>query len=155
MVSAHHRDTVLGFFKSAGRDDDTILFGGAMTSNDAGYYVKPSAIRVKSINSRIWREEVFGPIAAIHTFTSENEAIALANDSEFGLAGYVWTGDLNRAIRVTRKVRTGTMVVNSSFMREQNAPFGGFKGSGLGREGGVHSWLNFTEAKTTVIYHGE
>ena len=155
MVSAHHRDTVLGFFKSAGRDGDTILFGGAMRSNDPGYYVKPSAIRVKSINSRIWREEVFGPIAAIHTFTSEDEAIALANDSEFGLAGYVWTGDLNRAMRVTRKVRTGTMVVNSSFMREQNAPFGGFKGSGLGREGGVHSWLNFTEAKTTVIYHGE
>jgi acyl-CoA reductase-like NAD-dependent aldehyde dehydrogenase len=155
MISARHRDAVLGFFKSAVTDGDTLLFGGAMPSNDVGYYVKPSAIHVKSTNSRIWQEEVFGPIAAVHTFTSEDDAIALANDSEFGLAGYVWTGDLDRAIRVTRKVRTGTMVVNSNFMREQNAPFGGFKSSGLGREGGVHSWLNFTEAKTTIIYHGE
>jgi acyl-CoA reductase-like NAD-dependent aldehyde dehydrogenase len=154
MISARHQGNVLGFFESAGTDGDTILFGGAMPSSDAGYYVRPGAIQVRSTNSRIWREEVFGPIAAVRTFTSEDDAIALANDSEFGLAGYVWTRDLDRAIRVTRKIRTGTIVVNSNFMREQNAPFGGFKGSGLGREGGVHSWLNFTEAKTTVIYHG-
>ena len=97
---------------------------------------------------------MFGPIAALATFSDEAEAVALANDSSYGLSGYLWTRDLGRAMRVARRVRTGTMVINAPFMRELNAPFGGYKGSGIGREGGTHSWMNFTEAKTTVIYHG-
>jgi acyl-CoA reductase-like NAD-dependent aldehyde dehydrogenase len=154
MISARHRDTVLGFYDSAASDGDTILFGGAEPSLEAGFYLRPGAIRVQSSESRVWREEVFGPLAAIRTFDTEEEAIALANDSDFGLSGYVWTGDVGRAMRVTRAMRTGTVLVNSPFQRELNAPFGGVKGSGVGREGGMHSWNNFTEAKTTVIQHG-
>jgi acyl-CoA reductase-like NAD-dependent aldehyde dehydrogenase len=154
MISARHRDTVLRFYDSAASDGDTILFGGAEPSLEAGFYLRPGAIRVQSSESRVWREEVFGPLAAIRSFDTEEEAIALANDSDFGLSGYVWTGDVGRAMRVTRAMRTGTVLVNSPFQRELNAPFGGFKGSGVGREGGMHSWNNFTEAKTTVIQHG-
>ncbi len=154
MVSAGHLANVRGFLGTAVDDGDEVLFGGDDPQLGDGYYIRPGAVMVSSSESRIWREEVFGPLAAIRTFKTEDEAIRMANDSDFGLAGYVWTRDIDRALRVTKKIRTGTIIINNAFMREQNAPFGGFKGSGVGREGGVHSWHNFTEAKTTVIHHG-
>ncbi len=148
MISAKHRDHVLGFYDS----EDTVLFGGAM--DGPGFFVAPGAVRVTDSVSRIWREEVFGPIAAIATFRGESEAIVLANDSAYGLAGYLWTQDFGRAHRITKALRTGTVIVNSTFLRELNAPFGGFKASGQGREGGMASWLNVTQARTTVFNHG-
>ena len=154
MVTKAHRDRVLSFFEDAESAGDRILCGGPAPELADGFYVRPGAIAVASRQSRVWREEVFGPIAALATFSDEAEAVALANDSSYGLSGYLWTRDLGRAMRVARRVRTGTMVINAPFMRELNAPFGGYKGSGIGREGGTHSWMNFTEAKTTVIYHG-
>ncbi len=151
MVSADHQARVLGFYESAAVDGDEVLFGGAHDGD--GFFVRPGAIRVASFQSRIWREEVFGPLAAIAVFRDEAEAIDIANDSEFGLSGYVWTRDIDRALHVARRVRTGTVIVNGGFMRELNAPFGGYRNSGVGREGGAYSWRNFTEAKTTVINH--
>lgn len=155
MVSAAHQARVLGFFDSADRDGDRILCGGPMPEGGEGFYVRPGAIIAASPKSRIWNEEVFGPVAALMTFADEAEAVALANDSQYGLSGYLWTSDLGRAMRVAERIRTGTVVINAPFMRELNAPFGGVKGSGVGREGGTHSWMNFTEAKTTVIHHGK
>ncbi len=154
MVTKAHRDRVLKFFEDAETAGDRILCGGSAPELADGFFVRPGAIAIASRQSRIWREEVFGPVAALTTFTDEAQAVALANDSSYGLSGYLWTRDLGRAMRVARRVRTGTMVINAPFMRELNAPFGGFKASGIGREGGYHSWMNFTEAKTTVIHHG-
>lgn len=152
MITAAHRERVLGFYDSARKDGDTVLFGGPREGD--GFFVEPGAIKVATPASRVWREEVFGPLAAIATFKNEDEAVAMANDSEFGLSGYVWARDIGRAMRVSRRIRTGTLVVNGGFMRELNSPFGGFKDSGVGREGGRYSWINYTEAKTTIINHG-
>ena len=153
MISSAHKEHVLGFYRRAAKDKDEILFGGNFEG--PGHFVEPGAIRVATGQSRVWRTEVFGPIAAIARFESEEEAIDLGNDTSFGLSGYVWTRDLERALRVARRLRTGTVVVNSSFMRELNAPFGGFGKSGIGREGGEYSWANFTEEKAIVINHGK
>ena len=152
MISAQHQARVLGFYDSAKADGDTILFGGPADAD--GFHVRPGAIKIHSTQSRVWREEVFGPLAAFTTFSDEAEAIALGNDSVYGLSGYLWTSDISRAMRVSKALRTGTVIINSAFMRELNAPFGGYKQSGIGREGGAHSWMNFTEAKTTVINYG-
>lgn len=154
MISAAHRARVLGFCTGARDDGDTVLFGGrAPSATDGGFYVEATGIHVGSTASRVWREEVFGPVAAFASFATDDEAVRLANDSEFGLAGYIWSRDLDRALDIARRVRTGTIVINQSFIREPNAPFGGFKASGIGREGGDYSWHNFTQPKTTVIAH--
>jgi 5-carboxymethyl-2-hydroxymuconic-semialdehyde dehydrogenase/aminomuconate-semialdehyde/2-hydroxymuconate-6-semialdehyde dehydrogenase len=155
MISAAHRDKVLGYCAAARGDGDDIRFGGqAPPDRPAGFFVAATAVVVRNPRSRVWREEIFGPVASFMIFRDEAEAVALANDSEFGLAGYVWSENLGRAMRAARSLRTGTVVINQSFLREPNAPFGGFKASGVGREGGAHSWANFTQAKTTVVNHG-
>jgi len=104
---------------------------------------------------RIAREEIFGPVQVIVPFDDVGEAIAVANDNRYGLAGQVWTTSLDTAHRVAREVRAGTMWVNCFFVRDLHAPFGGMKDSGVGREGGLHSQEFFTEAKAVVIQFGD
>ena len=149
MISAPHRDRVAAFYDKA---NGRTLFGGR--THGKGYFIDPGAIEVASTDCALWREEVFGPLAALATFSDEAQAIALANHSDHGLAGYVWTRDIGRAMRVAKAVRAGSMMVNTVFQRELNAPFGGFKASGVGREGGAHSWANYTQSRATVIAHG-
>jgi aminomuconate-semialdehyde/2-hydroxymuconate-6-semialdehyde dehydrogenase len=103
---------------------------------------------------RACQEEIFGPVEMVMPFDTTEEAVAVANDSRFGLAGMVWTSDLDTAHRVAREVRTGTMWVNCFFVRDLRAPFGGYKDSGIGREGGDYSYEFFTESKAVVIKRG-
>jgi acyl-CoA reductase-like NAD-dependent aldehyde dehydrogenase len=155
MVSAAHQARVQGFFETSAADGDTLLCGGPSAAGPArGFYVQPSAYLVGSTGSRLWCEEVFGPVAAFHVFETELDAVRLANDSRFGLVAYVWTRDLGCAMRTSGAIRAGTVLVNTPMRREANAPFGGYKASGVGREGGSYSWDNFTQAKTIVIQHG-
>lgn len=153
LITARHRSRVLAYCDEAPGWGDEVLFGGKATAvGGCGHYMTPAGVRVNHpATSRVWREEIFGPVVALATFASEADAVTLANDSAHGLAGYVWTRDVGRALRVSRRMRTGTVVVNQSFVRELNAPFGGFKASGVGREGGVHSWANVTQAKTVIL----
>ncbi len=153
MISAAHRGRVESFFASAAADGDRLVCGGA-PAGGAGFFVPATAYLVNGPGSRLWREEVFGPVAAIATFRDEAEAVAMANDSDFGLVGYVWTRDTGRALRMGNAIRAGQVLVNTTIRRELNSPFGGYKGSGLGREGGRYSWEHFTEAKAVLISHG-
>ena len=100
---------------------------------------------------RVCREEIFGPVVTVQAFDTEDEAIHLANDTPYGLNAMLFTENLRRAHRVAGALRAGTVWVNCFFVRDLRAPFGGYKDSGIGREGGRHSREFFTEAKTVVI----
>jgi acyl-CoA reductase-like NAD-dependent aldehyde dehydrogenase len=105
----------------------------------------------KNAQARSWREEVFGPVVSVLTFEDEAEAIAMANDSEYGLSGSIWTRDIGRALRVSRGVETGNLSINSNSSVRFWTPFGGFKQSGLGRELGPDALDSFTEVKNVFI----
>ena len=104
-----------------------------------------------STADRVWREEVFGPVVAVLPFDDEAEAVALANDTAYGLSGSIWTRDVGRAIRVARGVESGNLSVNSHSSVRYSTPFGGFKQSGLGRELGPDALDSFTEVKNVFI----
>ena len=112
-----------------------------------GSFMKPTLIVNATNDMRVAQEEIFGPVAVVIKFKTEEEVIAMANDSVYGLGGAVWTRDINRAIRVARGVETGRMWVNTYNQIPSGAPFGGYKESGLGREGGIYGMLEFTQQK--------
>ena len=113
---------------------------------DSGFYVKPTVFADVSPDMTIFREEIFGPVLTITTYDSEEEAIVLANDSEYGLSGGVWSGDEERALQFARKMRTGQVSINGGAFNI-SAPFGGYKLSGNGRELGIHGLEEFLEVK--------
>jgi acyl-CoA reductase-like NAD-dependent aldehyde dehydrogenase len=114
---------------------------------DSGYYVKPTVFAEVTPDMTIFREEVFGPVLSITTYSTEEEAIALANDSDYGLSGGVWSGDEGRGMRVARQMRTGQVSINGGPFNI-SAPFGGYKFSGNGRELGVHGLDEYLEIKS-------
>ncbi|MDP9864436.1 MULTISPECIES: 2-hydroxymuconic semialdehyde dehydrogenase [Streptosporangium] len=153
MISAEHRDKVLSYYGLAKDEGARIHAGGGVPhfgdDRDGGYYVEPTVLTGLSRDSRVNREEIFGPVCHIAPFDTEAEAVELANDSDYGLAATVWTADLNRAHRVARSLEAGLVWVNTWYLRDLRTPFGGVKLSGIGREGGTHS-LDFYSEPTTI-----
>jgi len=136
-----------------GRDEGAeLLFGGNRIMEDSGgFYHEPSIFAGVRNNMRIAQEEIFGPVLAVLTFRDAAEAVHMANDSIFGLAGAVWSNNLNTAHQVAAAVRVGTMGINNYFGGDMTVPFGGFKQSGNGRDKSIHAFHDYTELKTTWV----
>ncbi|CAN5543166.1 aldehyde dehydrogenase [soil metagenome] len=151
MASEHHLKKVLGYIDIANNSNARLVAGGGRPSGlDGGFFVEPTVFADVSNNDRLAREEVFGPVIAVIPFDSDEEAIAIANDSEYGLAGSVWTEDEERGINVARRIRTGTIGVNYYHV-DMTSPFGGMKQSGLGREGGPEALDGYLEYKSIYV----
>ena len=153
LISARQRSRVRGFVENgsdAAGNRVNVAFRG-QAPDGPGFWYPPTVVLPASAGDPVWREEVFGPVVAVLPFTDEAEAIALANDTEYGLSGSIWTRDLGRALRVARAVESGNLSVNSHSSVRYSTPFGGFKQSGLGRELGPDALASFTEVKNVFF----
>jgi aminomuconate-semialdehyde/2-hydroxymuconate-6-semialdehyde dehydrogenase len=146
LISAQHRDKVLSYFQLAREEGATVVTGGGIPTfgddRDHGFYVQPTIYTGLPESARSVKEEIFGPVCHIAPFDSEQEAVAMANDTKYGLAASIWTSNLKRGHRVAQQMNVGITWVNCWFLRDLRTPFGGSGLSGIGREGGMHS-LNF------------
>lgn len=147
-----HLKRVLAYADIARAEGAEILTGGRRHPDfDRGYYLEPTVARVDSNALRVCQEEIFGPFATIQVFDEEDEAIAIANDSAYGLVAYAWTSDLARTMRLQSAIRAGTVWINTPLVRDLRAPFGGFKQSGIGRDGPRQNAAFYTEEKATIV----
>jgi aminomuconate-semialdehyde/2-hydroxymuconate-6-semialdehyde dehydrogenase len=146
LISAQHREKVLSYYRLAKEEGATVVTGGGIpTFNDGrdnGFYVQPTIYTELAESARCVKEEIFGPVCHIAPFDSEEEAVAMANNTKYGLAASIWTSNLKRGHRVAQQMNVGITWVNCWFLRDLRTPFGGAGLSGIGREGGIHS-LNF------------
>ncbi len=152
LAFRQHMERVLSFAEVARNDGAKLLTGGKRsTAQPRGWFIEPTAVLAADNDARVCREEIFGPFATFLEFDTLDEAITIANASNFGLVNYVWSQDLNVAMRCSRDIRAGTVWINTPMMRELRAPFGGYKESGIGRDGPQASLEFFTELKATII----
>ncbi|MEO0003561.1 MAG: hypothetical protein RLZZ22_1253, partial [Pseudomonadota bacterium] len=152
VVDRTQLDTVLGFIESGREQGARLLAGGSAVEPVAGgCYVQPTIFDGVSNDMRIAREEIFGPVLSVLSFSDAAEAVRQANDSPYGLQAAVWTRDLNKAHGVARALRAGTVHVNQYNDDDITVPFGGFRQSGIGRDKSLHAFDKYTELKTTWI----
>ncbi|MEU9475517.1 aldehyde dehydrogenase family protein [Streptomyces sp. NPDC048191] len=149
LISAEHRARVESYVELGRKEGASVVTGGERPPLERGFYVAPTLLADCTNDMRVAREEIFGPVVVVIPFDEEDEAVALANDSEYGLIDYVWSGDVARAFRVARQLRAGGVGVNT-VGRNMEAPFGGFKKSGVGRDVGSYALHAYSEVQSIV-----
>jgi aldehyde dehydrogenase (NAD+) len=153
LINTRQLDRVLGLIARGQEEGARLVCGGGRADGDElahGNFVAPTLFADVSNDMSIAREEIFGPVLSVIPFDGEQEAVRLANDTDYGLAATVWTNDVRRAMRMTKAIKAGTVGVNG-YQLEPNSPFGGFRQSGLGREGGRAAIESYTELKTVLL----
>lgn len=155
LISLDHRDKVRSYLDLAVEEGAQVLVGGGIPELDdslaGGAWIEPTLWAGVDNTARVVRDEVFGPVAALIPFDTEDEAVRLANDTEYGLAAAVWTQNLERGHRVAQQMRVGMAWVNTWYLRDLRSPFGGVGLSGIGREGGAHSLRFYTEPTNVCV----
>ena len=150
LVSANQRERVLGFIRTGIAEGADVIAGGAEPpAFDKGYFVQPTILGIKATDT-LAREEIFGPVLVVITYQDEDDAVAIANNTIYGLGGGVWSGSDEHAMKVARRLRTGQVDINGGPFNGQ-APFGGYKQSGNGRENGVYGFEEFLEFKSMQL----
>jgi 4-(gamma-glutamylamino)butanal dehydrogenase len=155
LVSAEHTDRVMSYVETGRGEGELVLGGERLKVDGRGSFVEPTIFDDVPPDATIAREEIFGPVLAVVPFDDEREAVTCANDSPYGLAASIWTGSLTRAHRVARRLRVGTVSVNTVDALSPQTPFGGMKQSGFGRDLSLHALDKYTALKTTWIHYGE
>jgi aminomuconate-semialdehyde/2-hydroxymuconate-6-semialdehyde dehydrogenase len=154
LVSQPHMEKVLSYVALAKAEGGNVLCGGEQIYPEGfenGYYVSPAVIEGLSFDCRTNQEEIFGPVVTITPFDTEEEVLAMANSTKYGLAATIWTENLKKAHRVAAAIDSGIIWINCWLVRDLRTPFGGMKQSGVGREGGFEALHFFTEAKNICI----
>ncbi|WP_435609741.1 aldehyde dehydrogenase family protein [Pseudomonas knackmussii] len=158
LIHEDHLNSVLNYIRIGQEEGATLVYGGKrLTEGELanGYFVGPTIFCNVKPEHRIFREEIFAPVLAVTTFKTLDEAVALANDTDYGLGNGVWSKDLDKALGVAKRLQSGTVFVNTYLETSVQMPFGGYKQSGYGRENGVDGLLEFMEVKSTFIRMGE
>lgn len=150
MITAKAVDKIDRLVEDAVSRGAKILCGGNKPSGN-GFFYPPTVLTDVPADAEMAHEEIFGPVAPLTRFETEDEVVARANDTEYGLAAYIFTGDVGRGMRVARRIEAGMIAINRGLVSDPAAPFGGVKQSGLGREGGSHGVLEFTEPKYVAV----
>ncbi|SEA42022.1 aldehyde dehydrogenase [Psychroflexus halocasei] len=154
LVSKEHLEKVASYIDIAKQEGAKILAGGQkvkVKNYEKGYYFEPTILEVQNNQCRINQEEIFGPVVSLMKFSSDDEALQLANETKYGLSATVWTNNLNRSMRFSKEINAGIVWINTWLNRDLRTPFGGVKQSGLGREGGFDALEFFTEQKNICI----